>query len=498
MSPAFVEAFTAALKAQNEGQLDKAIAGYRKAAIFNPRHALLYNNLGVCFYTLGNWDEAVIQYRKAIAIDPNMPLALNNLAVTLNSADRHDEAIPIFQRSLQFQPGNPKALNNLGDSYNKIGQFGEAKSLIEQALAAAPDYAEAYSNYGMTLWGLGDLDGAIASFKRAIALLPDLAMPHKNLGLVYLLLGNYAEGWREYAWRQVADGIPARPNARPLWQGQPLGDGALLVFAEQGVGDEILYSNMMQDLTERGVNVVWEADHRLLPLFRRSYPSIRFIERTWPVDPAVTPADVVAQCPIGTLGMILRTDVAHFQKARAPVLQPDSARVAALRAQTCVAPGEKLIGMSWLSKNPRFGNNKSTTLADWADAFRVPGVKFVNLQYGDTLEERTRLIRETGLELVHLDGLDLTADLDGVAALAAACDHVVTVSNTAAHIAGAVGTPLQILVPEGMGKLWYWGNGTETTPWYPQARFFRQTDQNNWHPIMRQVVELVEKIARNT
>lgn len=497
MSPAFVETFNAAMKAQNEGQFERAIAGYREAAKFNSRHPLLYNNLGVVYYTMGNWDEAVVNYRKAIALDPNMPLALNNLAVTLNSADRHDEAIPIFQHSLKFQPGNPKALNNLGDSFNKTGRFAEAKPLIEQALAAVPDYAEGYSNYGMTLWGLGDLDAAIAAFKRAIALQPDLAMPHKNLGLVYLLIGNYAEGWRDYLWRQAADHIPARPNARPLWQGQDLGDGALLVFAEQGVGDEILYANMMQDLVERGVNVVWEADQRLLPLFRRSYPTIRFIERTWPVDPAVTPADIVAQCPIGTLGTVLRTDVARFATARFPVLQPDLARVAALRAQTGVADNEKLIGMSWLSKNPRFGNNKSTALTDWADAIRVPGVKFVNLQYGDTLDERQRLTRDTGLALIHLDGLDLTADLDGVAALAAACDHVITVSNTAAHIAGAVGTPLQILVPEGMGKLWYWGNGTETTPWYPQARFFRQDAQSHWQPIMRQVVELVQKISRN-
>jgi tetratricopeptide (TPR) repeat protein len=495
LSPAFVDAFNTGLKHQNEGQLEKAVVSYRKALTFNPNHALLHNNLGVVFYTMGQLDEAVVHYQKAIAIDPNMPLALNNLAVTLNTVDRHDEAIPIFYRSLKFQPGNPKALNNLGDSYNKIGRFAEARPLIEQAIAAVPDYAEAISNLGMTLWGLRDLDAAVATFKRALALQPDLAMAHKNLGLVYLLTGNYAEAWREYAWRQIADRIPPRRDVRPMWQGQDLGAGTLLVFPEQGVGDEILYAGMMEDLSSRGVRVLWEADSRLLPLFRRSYPGISFVSRQWPPGSETTPPEVVAQCPVGTLGLFLRADASMFPAQRTRFLATDPARTAALRAATGVGPGEKLIGLSWFSKNPRFGDNKSTALKDWAEAFRIPGVKFVNLQYGDTTDDRAAFRRETGLDLIHLDQLDLTADLDGVAALAAGCDAVVTVSNTVAHIAGAVGVPVTILVPEGMGKLWYWGNNTTTTPWYPTARLLRQTVQDDWRPVMQQVFDYIRDLS---
>lgn len=496
LSPAFVEAFNAGLNAQNEGRLDQAVAAYRKAMLFNPNHALLHNNLGVVFYTLGQLEDAVTHYNKAIAIDPNMPLALNNLAVTLNAIDRHDEAIPIFKRSLKFQPGNPKALNNLGDSYNKTGRFAEARPLLEQVVAATPDYAEAISNLGMTMWGLQDLDAAIALFKRALALQPDLAMARKNLGLVYLVIGNYAEAWREYAWRQVADRIPPRKDLKPLWQGQDLGGGTLLVFPEQGVGDEILYAGMMEDLAKRGIKMLWEADSRLLSLFQRSYPGLTFSARQWPPGSETAPADVVAQCPVANLGLFFRNDLAQFPKDRGGYLTPEPSRVAALRAATGVVPGEKLIGMSWLSKNPRFGENKSTSLADWASVIGHPGVRFVDLQYGDTADDRAAFARATGLNLVHVEGLDLTTDLDGVAALAAACDQVVTVSNSVAHIAAAVGSKVVVMVPEGMGKLWYWGNGADRTPWYPNVRVLRQMVANDWRPVMAQVVDLITELTR--
>lgn len=495
LSPAFVQAFNNGLKLQQEGRLDDAVVAYRQAMRFNPTHPLLHSNLGVVLFNQGKWPEAIAHYQKAIAADPNMPLAHNNLGVALNAADRHDEAIVAFRRSLEFQPNSEKTLNNLADSLNKTSRFAEAKPYLDKTLALAPNYAEAYSNMGMTLWGLGDLDAAIASFNRSIALQPDLAMPHKNLGLVQLLRGEYATAWKEYAHRLEADRIPPRMFPRPFWQGQDLGGKTLLVYAEQGVGDEILYANMMEDLLARGLKIVWECDERLISLFKRSYPAITFTSRTGPPAPETLSPDVVAQCPVGHLGLYFRNDLAKFPKDRTRYLTPDPARVQALRVALNLAPGEKLIGMSWFSKNPRFGRTKSTTLEDWAPIFAVPGTRFVDLQYGDTSADRAALKAKTGLTLAHIDNLDLTKDIDGTAALAAACDLVVTVSNTTAHIAGAVGVPLRVLVPEGMGKLWYWGNNSETTPWYPTARFFRQSALGDWAPIMRQVVEQVSELT---
>jgi hypothetical protein len=195
--------------------------------------------------------------------------------------------------------------------------------------------------------------------------------------------------------------------------------------------------------------------------------------------------------------MFFRDDISKFPK-RARYLTADAARSQAIRASLNLAPGEKLIGMSWFSKNPRFGGTKSTTLFDWAPVFAIPGARFVDLQYGDTAADRQAFKGKTGLDLIHVEGLDLTADIDGAAALTAACDLVVTVSNTTAHIAGALGPPLQVLVPEGMGKLWYWGNNSETTPWYPRARFYRQSVLGDWTPIMGQVVRLVSDLVSGT
>ncbi|MDX2225456.1 MAG: hypothetical protein SFV21_22070, partial [Rhodospirillaceae bacterium] len=132
--------------------------------------------------------------------------------------------------------------------------------------------------------------------------------------------------------------------------------------------------------------------------------------------------------------------------------------------------------------------HKSTSLADWRPILSAPGVVFVDLQYGDTLAERAA----AGAELVHLQDMDLTNDLDGLAALTAACDLVITVSNTTAHLAGALGVPTWVLVATGWGSLWYWGAGTPDTPWYPTAKIFTRRSGQDWRPLLTEVAEALQ------
>lgn len=249
---------------------------------------------------------------------------------------------------------------------------------------------------------------------------------------------------------------------------------------------------MMRDVKARGVNVLWEADPRLIPLFKRSSPDTEFFSRVIPPILNFSP-DVVAQVPVASLGQYLRPSAAHFP--RGSYLTADTARGKAYREQLGLAPGEKLVGMSWLSKNVAFGANKSTTLSDWAEIFGIPGLKFVNLQYGDTRAERDKLKKKFGVELLTIDDLDLREDLDGVAALTAACDLVVTVSNTTAHIAGALGVQTWVMVPVGVGKFWYWGFNTDVTPWYPTASIIRQEVQMDWNPTLQRVADRLRTFA---
>jgi Flp pilus assembly protein TadD len=475
---AFLQHFTTALKHHEAGALDQAEREYRRALTFNPDDATTHTNLGVALYAQGRIEEAVKFHRRAVSLEASS-IGFNNLGVALNALHRYPEAVEAYAKAVALDPENVKALSNYGDALTNSGRYAESVEQLYKALALAPDYAEAHSNLGMAYWGLGKLDQAVASFRVCLALQPNLAMARKNLGIVLLLRGQYAQGWQEYDWRWTADRIPLRPFPYPLWLGKPV-DGEVLIWGEQGPGDEILQASMIEDLVRFGVRVVWECDPRLAPLFQRSYPQVRIVPR----DLAATDMgpEVKAQLPAASLGHLLRPDVSRFPVQRRSFLKADAERAARYRAGFGLRSGERLVGISWLSKNVVFGEKKSTALADWAEILRTPGCRFVDLQYGDTAAERAALTRDLGLTLEHVEGLDLRDDLDGLAALISACDLVVTVSNTTAHVAGALGVPVWIFVAAGGGKLWYWGTEDVEVPvWYPSARIIRQKRGEPWN-----------------
>jgi hypothetical protein len=281
-----------------------------------------------------------------------------------------------------------------------------------------------------------------------------------------------------------------------VWSGIDIRPGALLVWSEQGVGDEILHASMIADMAriERFSRLVWECDARLVSLFQRSNPNVEVVPRTVPPQDAIFAPDIAAHIPSGSIGNFVRRDMSHFPK-HGGYLKPDPLRQAAFRQRLNLAPGEKLVGMSWLSKNLAFGSSKSTTLAQWAPILRTPGCKFIDLQYGDTAEERAALTRDFGITLEHIDGLDLKDDMEGLAALTAACDLVTTVSNTTAHMAGAVGVPVWTLIASGIGKFWYWGFDGPDTVWYPSATLIRQPADEGWEGSLDIIAERLRVFA---
>jgi tetratricopeptide (TPR) repeat protein len=493
--PGFVEIFNAALQLQQSGQLIEAEAMYRRAMALHSKVALLYSNLGVVVYSLGRVAESIPLYKKAISIDPNLSLALNNLGVSLSALNRLEEGLGAFARAMAIVPEDPEPLNNYGDCLVKLSRFAEGAKALERAIEMKPNYVEAMTNLGTAYWGLGRLEDGVAQFRRAIALQPDVAMTHKNLGIVQLLRGEFAEGWKEYDWRWVADKIMPRDYAFPEWRGEPLGDKKLLVWAEQGIGDEILQASMMDDLTGLGHSVVWEVDPRLHSLLQRSFPHVAVVSREPPPFKAPPGYNIGGHVAGGSIGRYVRQDVSKFPTDRKSYLKADSERVAAFRAQLNLSPGEKLVGISWLSKNAAFGKSKSTTLMQWEKVLRTPGVRFVNMQYGDTASELKQVERKLGVKIATIEGLDLKDDLDGFAALTAACDFITTVSNSTAHFAGALGVPVWILIAAGVGKFWYWGHNTDKVRWYPSATLIRQQKIDDWAPAIDAMAEHVARLA---
>ncbi len=234
-------------------------------------------------------------------------------------------------------------------------------------------------------------------------------------------------------------------------------------------------------VTDLGASdVILESEPRLVPLLARSFPQITVIARSDP--PAPQAARAATQIAAGSLGQYLRAEAAAFPR-RDHYLRADTARAREFRARLLGADKTSLIGISWVSKNRAFGARKTCALKEMEPLWQAAGAdtRFVDLQYGDTAAERAA----AGLDLAHLPDLDLTHDIDGLAALIAACDMVITVSNTTAHLAGALGVPTCVLIAKGSGRLWYWG--PSPSPWYPQATLFKQSEVGPWDEVIAHV-----------
>lgn len=469
--------FRRAVALHGEGDIDSAEPIYRRIIGDLPDFAATYNNLGSILAQRQNFLGAMECYDKAIDLMPLFSQAHNNRGIVLVNLERRAEALQAFRTAVSLGPFEIDNLTNLGQELIVADRFEEAEEPLRRALMINPKYIHAMVNLGGMLWARQRLDDAAEMYRATIAEHPDCAIAHKNLGLINLQQGNYAEGWKGYEWRWRADNVPLRHARAPLWRGEDMGDKTLLIWGEQGIGDEIMQFSMARDLAKRVKNIVWECDSRLVALFQRSCPTIRVVARFGPEEP-----NIAAHLPAGSLCQLLRTQASDFP-GDLSYLRADGGRAKELRDAIGAAAGDKVVGISWLSRGTRFSAGKSSALEDWMPLLQMPGYRFVDLQYGETEAERDGVVA-CGVALHHSDNVDLLRDLSGLAALISACDLVVTVSNTTAHMAAALGRPTCVLVPATVSHFWYWGDKDVMTPWYPMATIIRQQMGQSWRAVL--------------
>jgi len=453
----------------------EALASTDKALALDPNLPEALNIRGNALLELRRPDEALASYDRALALRPDYADALSNRGNALSYLERNDEALASIDRALVLAPDSAAARYNRGNILSDLGRYEEALTNYARALEIRPDYAEALVNSGMTLWNIHRNDEAIASYERAIAIKPDFAEAHLNLSIALLATGNLQRGWEEYEWRWRAEEFMRMPSLpQPLWDGRRV-DGALLAWGEQGLGDQILHAGMLDDLRTRATRLVVQVEPRLVPLFRRSFADIEVLAHGETIDTDRACAHV----PLGSIGRYLRAQWSDFPRGRTHYLRPDAERADALHKRLA-AGGRRVIGISWISKVRRQGSHKSARLIDFEPLLKLPGVRFVDLQYGDTRDELREVAAATGIQVERVEDIDNFRDIDGLAALIAACDAVVSVSNTTVHIAAGLGKPVYILLPYSQGTLWYWHVERSDCPWYPSAKLFRQERPGDW------------------
>ena len=486
---------------QEQGKLEESIQAYQQAIRIRPGDADAYSNLGAALQGQKRLEESIQAYQKALEIQPNHLEAYNNLGVVLKEQGRLEESIRAYQQAICIWPNHADAYSNLGNALQEQGRLEESIQAYQKALEIQPQFAEAYYNLGNVLQGQGRLEESIQAYQKALGIQPDYADAHKNLSLTLLLKGNLSQGWKEYEWRLKCDDIISKKInfPQPAWDGIHLSDKSILVWTEQGIGDEIMFASILSTLSQMAEKIIVECNRRLVSLFQRSFPQIQFFSRQNLPHPHLLDKNIDYQMPMGSLGQWLRTDEDSFKQSKQPYLIACANRSAKIRKKyQQLAKGRMLVGISWKSTgiNQRRALLKSTVLEDWVSILSQQDCYFINLQYGDVEEELEQFQQQTDLMIYQDEEIDSLQNLDDFAAQVSALDLVISTSNTTVHMAGALGKQVWTLLP--YIPDWRWMLEREDTPWYPSMRLFRQSETGDWSRVFAQVRSNLERyIADN-
>jgi len=445
-------AYQSGLKLSSQGRHAEAIAQYEQALAARPHDTKVLFALGSTAQVLGMGDAAQTFYRQVLALEPARLEALVNLANLLRSTGQFDAAIALLEPALALSPQSPELHLTLGSARREKGEGDAAIFHYRAALAANPQYAPALANLADMLCDAGDRAQARTLYDAAIRCEPKNAQARLNRAILHLLNGELKDGWRDYAARTEVPGkVPAIGGEQRLvaWTGGSLKRTRLLVRAEQGVGDQILFASLFPDLAARaradGGSVVLECEPRLVSLFERSFPEVTVKPSVIREHGGMPVADYSwlkacgganAATLMGTLPRYLRGRLEDFPSPHA-FLVPDAAEVAQWKAQF----GEKAIGLCW--RSGKSGGHRSiqyAPLTAWADFMRGVERDFVSVQYDATAEEIAELERLSGRRIAVPQGIDQKKELDRAAALMAALDGVVTAPTAVSWLSAGVGT----------------------------------------------------------
>ena len=469
----------AAAKAhQAAARWPEAVAGFRQVLAQAPGSTEALAGLGDSLRDQGSVDDAIGLLESAVGRHPDSAPLHYSLGRAFQRAGRLREAIDIYKTVLRLDPRHADALNSVGLFFSTRGDLENGIKLFKRALAARPDFPDALVNMGLNLKILARYQPALQAFQEAARLDPDYARAHWAEAQLQLLLGRFKAGWRGYEWRwrtREESDDRGRLFPQPVWDGRALPDGKLLVWSEQGVGDEIMFASLLPELAAT-TDCVLECDLRLLPLFARALPKVELVARADPLPGRLKAPDIRAQIAAGSLGRWLRPDRASFAGHGGAYLRPDAEKRDRCRARYGT---DKLnVGIAWHTTKNEPTAQRRIKLEELLPILQVPGVRFVSLQYGDHREAIAKLRSEAGVELLQDPAIDQLKSLDDFAAQTAALDLVIGIDNSAVHMAGALGVPAWVLLPQ--PPEWRWLIEGEDCLWWPSLRLFRQTTWREW------------------
>ena len=505
-----------------QGHVDDAIKYFKQAIIIKPDDADIYNFLAIALYKKKQFSEAEASIKMAISINPNeanhhsylstiqlemknpegankschMALSLNNqdilahnnLGVSLVEMDRKEEAENSFRNALNIDPDYIESLSNLGELLLELNNHEEAIDCFRKAIKIDPDSAVYHHNLAYNLELKDNLDDAVNANHRALELDPEHRDAKVNLSISLLRLGQLKEGWEYYENRRSRD-KKASLFPQPQWDGSTLVGKRIILWGDQGLGDEVRYASIIPDLQKTGANITIECDKRLTDIFTRSFANATILPAPHG-GAAKEPEQFDYQCPLPGLARFFRNDYKSFANDGSGYLKADPALITFWKKRLKDISNRPKVGLSW---------NSPVTLPDripcyasieeLAPILNISGIDFVNLQSFESKENITEAKERFGTEIHTWDDLDNRNDLNGVAALTSCLDLVISFPTFSSELAGSLGVPTICFVShkDSFDEL-----GSKDNIWYPNTHHVSKNRNEPWQPVLKEISEITQ------
>ena len=481
IKPNYAEAFSnrgITLKALN--RLDEALASYNDAIRIKPNYAEALSNRGNLLKELGRLDESLGSYEEAIRLKPDYAEAINNRGIALKALKRLDVALASFQKAIRMKPNYAEALYNQGNVLHELKRLDEAKASYEEAIRIKPDYVEAFSNRGVSLHELNRLDEAIASYEDAIRIRPDYPDAYWNKSHSLLLRGQFMEGWSLYEWRLIIGDSNDTycPGQGLPWRGEKEIFGKrLLIHSEQGLGDSLQFVRYLPMVVDLGAEVSFLVEKPLLSLFKSMNLPVTLVAK----GDALPSFD--AYCPLMSLPYVFKTTLETIPAA-VPYLFADERKIA--QFQQKLGLKKRLRGgLVWSGSSTHKNDvNRSIPLDLLLSLLDLP-IEWHSLHKEYRSSDEALLNQELEIKRHEVE----LADYSDTAALIACLDIVISVDTSVAHLAGAMGKEVWVLLPYVPDFRWLMDR--DDSPWYPTARLLRQDERRDWATVVSRMKELL-------
>lgn len=473
-------------------EFDQAIFYYNLAIKLNPKFLEAYCNRGRAYRKHYKYEDALLSYESALALSPNHIDTLIDLGFLFNEMQYFDKAIEMYNAAIKNSPDNTRAHYNKCVTLGNLQCFNEAIQECDQTIKINPGLLEAYNLKTSFLINLKKFEVALNLIDQIILKKFDSTEAIFNKSVINFYLNNFEDAWIFYESRfGLKTNEPYLISSNPALQNFDVENKNIYIYAEQGIGDQILFCTILHDAIKTKNQFIVSLDPRLVPIYSRSFSNfsnVKFTSCSERIDESLYDYHL----PQGGLGKFFRSSVNNFEnRSNFSYLKADDNKSRKF-SKLMHSRNKKICGISWKSKRKEISHLKSINLKDFMPIFKIPNIIFINLQYGDVASDLAELKDEFGVEINVIDSIDIFNDLDSLASLIDVCDFVCSTSNATIHLAGALGKESYLFTPYSDAKMWYWSHENSShSLWYPSISIFSQPKIDDWGTPIQSVANLL-------